>query len=243
MSYRSIDLETTGLKEDAPQQGIMEIGWTDMRFDIIKPPQSALVDCGIPVSIQARAIHHISDEMCAGEITPDQACLQLMGGEFEYFCAHNIDHEKQFFGGGDHKWLCTYKTALRIWPDCPGHKLNELRYWLKLDDAEDFDQKYVQRPHRAPDDSYICAHLLRRELKEVTVEQMVRWSSGPALLYMCFLKKHRNKPWHQVAADDPGYLRWIYNEATDVNIDVRATAKYWLNRVSKPSAAGDPYQS
>lgn len=248
MTYRCVDLETTGLPEDGPS-GMMEVGFCDVRFDIIKPPVWFLVDCGIPVSISARAVHHISDEMVAGEIKPDEACALLSQGEHQYLVAHNIDHEKEYIGAGvrqsdgvNRQWLCTYKSGLRIWPEAPGHKLQELRYFLKLDEEEDFDPKLADPPHRAPADAYVCAHLLRRELKEVTVEQMARWSSGPALLYMCFMKKHKMEPWSEVAKNDRPYLHWIFYESDVKDRDIRATVKYWLNRTATPSAEGNPYQ-
>lgn len=255
MTYRCVDAETTGLPEDGVPSGIMELGWTDLRFGIIKPPVSVLVDCGIPVTVGARAVHHISDEMVAGEIGPSQAIAMFADGLHEYVCAHNVDHEKKYMGTGfnpaaeEHpetgrplrQWLCTYKGALRIWPDAPGHKLMELRYFLDLDSAEDFDPKLANPPHRAPADSYVCAHLLRRMLQEVTVEQLARWSAGPALLYMCFMKKHKGKPWSQVAAEDRDYLDWIFNKSDVNDRDIRATVKYWLNRTANPSADGNPY--
>jgi exodeoxyribonuclease X len=236
--YRALDFETTGLPvEGGEPTGMMEAGWCDMRFDIIRPPQGVLVDCGLPVSIEARAVHHISDAMVAGSMRPDEVCRLLVDGPHEYHAAHNIDHEQKYFGGGDKKWLCTYKTALRLWPDAPGHKLQELRYFLKLDDADDFDPALADTPHRAPPDAYVCAHLLRRELKEATVEQMVRWSSGPALLYCCFMKKHKGQPWSQVAREDRDYLVWIYEKSDITDRDIRATVKYWLNQTA-PAKAG-----
>lgn len=227
MTYRCIDFETTSLPVEGEATGIMQSGWTDVRFGIIHPPKSVFVDCGIPVAIKARAIHHISDEMVAGEIKPDAACMMLMEGmvEGDYFVAHNIDHEKHYFGGGDIPWICTYKPALRIWPDAPGHKLQELRYFLKIDDDEDFDPKLADPPHRAPADSYVCAHLVSRVLKEITIEQAVRWSSGPALLYICWLKKYKGTPWKDVPTD---YLRWITEKSDITDRDIRATAKYYL---------------
>lgn len=235
MKVRAVDLETTGFKvEGGAPQGIMEIGYTDLEDSAVSKARGHLVDCGIPVSIEARAVHHISDEMCAGELTPDQACMELMNGDHEYFAAHNADHEKEFFGGGAKPWICTYKISLRLWPDAPGHKLNELRYFLELDDYSDFDQQQVYLPHRAPSDSYICAHLLRRILLEaedqkVDLDRMIRWSKGPALLYMCFLKKYKGIPWSQVPSD---YLDWILNKSDITDRDLRATAKFYLKKGS-----------
>lgn len=241
MTYRCIDIETTGLPQDGVPTGIVEAGWCDMKNFIIKPPQSVLVDCGIPIEVSARAVHHISDEMVAGEIRPDQATMMLTAGEHEYVVAHNIDHEKHYIGPGinshsegglERQWICSYKTALRIWPDAPGHKLWELCYFLKLDKADDFDMKFAMPAHRAPADAYVGAHLLRRILHEpkITVEQLVRWSSGPALLYMCYMKKHKGKPWSQVVREDRAYLTWIFEKSDITDRDIRATVKYWLKQ-------------
>lgn len=240
MKYRCIDLETTGLPSEEKSSGIMEAGWCDMDADgFITPPKSVLVDCGIPVEIEARAIHHISDEMVAGEINPTQASTMLAAGEHEFVAAHNVDHEKYYVGTGFkpgteemRPWLCTYKCSLRLWPDAPGHKLMEMRYFLKLDDAKDFDPKLAHPPHRAPADAYVCAHLLARILVEaaaqnVDIARLVKWSSGPALLYVCFLKKHKGTPWKDVPKD---YLDWIVNKSDITDRDIRATAKYYLTR-------------
>lgn len=241
--FRTVDLETTGLPSEdgtGPATGIMEIGWCDFtEGESIERPHSLLVDCGIPVSIEARAVHHISDDMVAGELNPTEACSLLAAGEHAYLVAHNVDHEKKYIGPGvrqsdqlERKWICTYKTALRIWTDAPGHKLQELRYFLKLDDEPDFDERLAMPPHRAAADAYVTAHLLRRVLKEVTMEQAIRWSSGPALLYMCFMKKHKGKPWHQVASEDLDYLKWIYEKSDVKDRDILATCKYYIKRAA-----------
>lgn len=246
MNFRSIDLETTGLPEqDGLPTGIMQIGWCDGNMvDPIQPPQSRFVNCGIGVSIEARAVHHISDGMVADGIGPTEACGILADGDFEYQTAHNIDHEKHYVGAGfkpgteePREWICTYKTAFRLWPDAPGHKLHELRYFLDLDAESDFDPQYCQQPHRAPDDAYVGAHLLRRilveaEQKDIPVSKLVHWSSGPALLVICFMKKHKGKPWSQVARDDRDYLVWIYEKSDVKDRDILATVKYWLKQTA-----------
>lgn len=242
MTYRAVDIETTGLpsdKDDGEPSGMMEISWFDLHDGIITPGKVMFVDSGIPVTIGARAVHHISDEMVAGEIDPSAACALLAQGDHIFLCAHNIDHEKHYVGPGiatgtdiERSWICTYKCGLRLWPESPGHKLMELRYFLKLDDEPDFDPKLATPPHRARADSYITCHLLRRILAEAAVQgiehdRLVKWSSGPALLYMCFLKKHKGTPWKDVPKD---YLDWIVTKSDINDRDIRATAKYYLTR-------------
>lgn len=268
MTFRTVDLETTGLpseEEDGPPTGIMEIGYLDYEpGEPIGTPTWMLVDCGIPVSIEARAVHHISDAMVKGAAKPTEACAQLANGKHEFLVAHNIDHEKRYIGPGidpstdeERAWLCTYKTALRIWPEAPGHKLQELRYFLDLEAAPDFDPKLAEPPHRAAADAYVTAHLLRRILEwteteeakndKVDLKRLVRWSSGPALLTMCWMKKHKGKTWRQVAYDDRPYLQWIYEKSDIKDRDILATAKYWLKQtevggLSEAAAnAANPY--
>ena len=242
--YRCCDVETTGFfdkKEDATPSGMMEIAWCDLKEGVVSRPTSHLVDCGIPVTIEARAVHHISDEMVLGEMRPDEACRILAEGDHRYLVAHNTDHESHYVGPGvvrvdgedvERQWLCTYKIALRLWPDAPGHKLQELRYFLKLDEADGFESKLALPSHRAGPDAYVGCHLLRKVLAEAVVQnidhdRMVKWSKGPALLYMCFLKKHKGTPWSQVPKD---YLSWIVNKSDITDRDIGATAKFYLAR-------------
>ena len=245
MTYRSFDLETTGLPSDeegAAPTGIMQIGWTDYTpGEPIGEPTAHFVNCGIKCSIEARAVHHITDRQVEGGISPSEACALLAGGRHEALCAHNIDHEKHYVGPGinpetdeERAWLCTYKTALRLWPEAPGHKLHELRYFLDLDSANDFDPRLCATPHLAPDDSYVGAHLLRRvlqeaEKQEINIDRLMKWSSGPALLHICFLKKHKGTPWSKVPTD---YLDWIVNKSDIKDRDIRATARFYLRRNS-----------
>lgn len=258
---RVLDMETTGLPSEdgtGEKHGMMQIGWTDYDTETkrIPVPHDEFVNPGRPTSIEARAVHHISDEDVKDGISPTDACQVLMGikprplfndhaesaeGVPDYFCAHNIDLERAFFGGGEIPWLCTYKSALRVWPTAPGHKLQELRYWLNIDASEDFLSDYAAYPHRAPDDAYICAFVLRRMIaemmtlgefktEEAAIAKMVRWSSGPALLYMCFMKKHKGKPWAKVAEEDADYLLWIWEKSDVKDRDILATVRYHLQQ-------------
>jgi exodeoxyribonuclease X len=239
VKIRCIDTETTGVPSDEETgHALVEIGWCDLSeastidgTDYVVGEQAGeLVNPGRPIPVQARAVHHISDEDVQDAIHPDEACMILNDGDHTHCCAHNIDFEKKFVGIGDRKWLCTYKTALRLWPDAPGHKLGELMYFLEIDKEPDFVKEKAFPAHRAPPDAYLCAFVLRKILRtHDDVEELIRWSNGPALLYMCFMKKHKNKPWATVAREDRPYLVWIYEQSDVKDRDIRATVKYWLN--------------
>ena len=53
--------------------------------------------------------------------------------EVDVFVAHKWAFEAQWLG--EHLQgrpaICTYKAALRLWPDAPGYSNQVLRYWLR----------------------------------------------------------------------------------------------------------------
>lgn len=224
MIIRVIDFETTGIPSETEKHAIVEIGWTDMHrldgggFEIGKT-RSELVNPGRPIPVEAMAVHHIRDRELVGAISPDAACARLSAGA-DMWCAHNAEFEAQFFGGDP--LICTYKAALRVWPDAPGHSLQVLRYWRRYDD---FVSANAMPPHRAGADTYLTAFLLRELLEHATLEEIAKWSSGPALLAKCGFGKHFGKKWSEVPRD---YLSWIVNKSDITDRNVRATAKFYL---------------
>jgi exodeoxyribonuclease X len=226
---RCIDFETTGLPTPEDTHAVVQVGWCDVDWNrdsaTIGEPQSSLVRPGRPISLEAMAVHHIRDEDVADALSADAVLPNLMQGA-DAFCSHNIDMERTYFGGGEKPWICSYKSALRVWRDSPTHSNQVLRYFLKIDDDDDFDYRFARRPHRAPDDAYCTAFILRNLLGSASFDDLVRWSSGPALLLRVGFGKHAGLLWEEVP---PDYLDWVVKNITD-NRDVRATAKHYLNK-------------
>lgn len=226
MIIRCIDFETTGIPSPTTPQAIVEAGWCD--FDAqrdggtIGEPRNMIVNPGRPIPPEASAVHHIVDRDVAGA-PPQASALAALSDGVTFWAAHVADFESEFFGGKP--LVCTFKAALRVWPDAPGHKLQELRYWLRLDDREDFDPLFAMPPHRAAPDAYVCAFVLRELLGHVSLGDIERWSRGRALLVTCFFKKYRGVRWSDVPHD---YLEWVIENIKD-DPDVRATARFYLN--------------
>lgn len=220
MLVRIIDFETTGIPPDAC---IVEIGvcdlWITDEETTIDPPRSILVDPGRSIPVEARAIHHISDEDVLGAPKAHEILADLLAN-VHVFAAHHSKFEKALFDGGDLPWVCSLKVARRLWPDCPSHSNQCLRYWLNLD----LDPALAMPPHRAGPDAFVTANILRRALDEATVDQMIEWTKQPSLLPRVTFGKHRGKGWHEV---DDGYLEWILRQ-TDMDADVVFTARHHL---------------
>lgn len=223
MLARVIDFETTDEPKDDAPAGVVEAGWCDVIDGIPSDDAPSMItNPNLPVAIGARAVHHITDDEIAAGVPVTTAFMRLMDGPPDVFVAHNADFERTFFKGGEIPWVCTYKVALRIWPDAPTHSNQGLRYFLGLD----CDRDLASPPHRAGPDAYVTARLFAACLASGTeLDAMIRWSKGPALLPTIKFGKHKGSKWTDLPTD---YLEWMVRKSTDLDRDALANAKYHL---------------
>lgn len=218
------DLETTGIPTETDKHAVVEIGKCELTVlptgeTFVDAPRDILCNPGRSIPHDAMAIHHITDEMVA-DATGDLSFI----GNADYFAAHYAQYEDQFVKVPG-PLICTWKVALRIWPDAPQHGLQFLRYHLGLKSLG-----AIGEPHRAGPDAYFCARLLEKIIQQPNspdLETMARWSAGLALLPRCPLFAHKGKKWADVPTS---YLDWIVNKPNDVSRDVKANAKLELGK-------------
>ena len=188
---RVVDLQTRG--RDAAHGGVVEIGWQDVMhtpdgWHLAAPPCAQLTHPGGPIAPWTTAIHHITDQdVCdAPPITAVAPAILHPPARPQAFAAHRASFEQTWLRAllpptlmAGTRWICTYKCALRLWPDEPGHSNQGLRYSRRPAGLE----KHLGNPaHRAGPDAYVTAHHLRDMLALASVEQLLRWSRQPALL-------------------------------------------------------------
>lgn len=202
---RVIDLETAG----DGKQDVCEIGWQDVcvgtngRWQIADERGSYLVNPGHPISPDTMAIHHIRDEDVADapfwkEVAP--LALRPQGG-VNALAAHRATFEQRYCTpnlSGGARWICTWKCALRLWPQLPRFSNQMLRYQRK---PEGLIHELGLPAHRAMPDAYVTAHHLRDMLNEASLEQLLAWSLEPGLLPRVPEGPHRGKSWHQLNDD------------------------------------------
>jgi exodeoxyribonuclease X len=223
---RVCDFESTGLPEDEGGAAVCEGAWCDLTTHPIEvgEPKSMVVNPGRPIRPEIRAVHHITDREIAGAPPPERLFETLMLGLPDYYAAHNANFEKAFFNPPSSKWLCTYRVALRLWPDGPPSYSNQvLRYWLKLELP---DESLAMPPHRAGPDAYVTAFILARAIETgaASLDDMVRWSSGPPLLSTVTFGKHRGTKWKDLPDD---YLTWLAYKS-DMDADTKSNARYHI---------------
>lgn len=244
-ALKVVDVETTGFHAEAE---VIELGWVELwecqprvwthasyRFDS-EPFRPRL---GVPP--QARAVHHISAEELQGERTWAEAGAEALSGrawrgELEPFplvgfVAHQAEYERRWLEPltAGLPWLCTYKCALRAWPDAPSHGVFALLYWLedqgKLPGLRAAMTPQHKLAHRAGPDAWATAWLAGELLREHALEELFRWSEEPRWIQKVPFGEHRGKRWEEV---DTGLLEWVLKK--DFEADVKAAAMRELER-------------
>jgi exodeoxyribonuclease X len=236
MKIRVLDLETTGMPEDEGGAAICEVGWQDVvvvgnRGMLEGGPCGTLCNPGRPLTPGARAANHLSDRDLAVAVSPEDALQEAWRGDPQFVCAHRADFEAAFCTPPV-PWICTWKVALRVWPDAESWSNQYLRYYLGLE----LPAAFAMPPHRAAPDAYVTAHILCKALEtdRASIEDMVRWSTGPGLLPRVTFGKHKGSRWEDLPRD---YLAWIVDKS-DMDKDVKANAKYHLRKRAQQAAVG-----
>jgi exodeoxyribonuclease X len=234
MLFRVIDIETTGVGDD---DEICEVGFCDAwRSDkggdvAIQGGGSCLVRTSRPMPPEAQAVHHISDADLAeyGVSFPEAWAYMLhwqYGGADERtkdaaphtavsaYVAHNAGFEQRFVKKqwtGEAPWICTFKCAMRAWPDLPAFGNQVLRYALRL---PIMNHARTLPVHAAAPDAYITAHILERLLIEYSPAILVQWSKEPALYPRMMMGKYKGLTWAELPTH---HLKWMIEHSSEAN--------------------------
>lgn len=238
---RVVDLETTGSRP--PAHGVVEIGWQDValgadgRWHLSGEGGALFVDPGRDIPAVTMAVHHIEPDDVAGAgrwdvvaptvLRPDPPPLAL--------AAHRAQFEQRFCtpaltGGAD--WVCTWKSALRLWPDSPSFSNQVLRYWRR---PEGLDRARGLPVHRAYPDAYVSAHHLRDALNAAGPDRLIAWEKEPGLLPRVPAGPDRGRAWRELTDES------LARAAMDRDEDVRFSAAHEIaRRTGRPPAPPAP---
>lgn len=221
-----IDIETTGL--DPVEHDVVELGWCSVDYGDdarwrVGSGGAEFVFPGREIPPEASAVHHIID---ADVLRAERLVMVAKRLDGDILAAHDAKFEQGFLNEFTFaRWICTYKCALRVWPDAPSHSNQTLRYWLN---PEGLGRAIPQPAHRAYPDAYVTAFLLRDILNEhLTVEEAIQVSNEPALLKKVHFGKHQGQQWSEVPL---GYLHWAFDQ--DFDEDVAYTVRHEIQRRS-----------
>jgi exodeoxyribonuclease X len=225
---RVIDLETGG---NGPTD-VCEIGWQDVvlgndgKWQVTEGRGAILVNPGRPISADTMAVHHILDAQVADAPYWKEIASTVLRppGRVDALAAHRAAFEQRYctprFTGGT-PWICTWKCALRVWPELPRFSNQMLRYQRM---PEGLIHETGLPAHRAMPDAYVTAHHLRDLLNEVSIEQCLIWTGEPGLLPRVPAGPERGKGWDRLSDE---VLRAFVR---DRDVDVRFSAQTELTR-------------
>ena len=228
-TVRVIDTETAGGR--MPDDAVIEIG--SMDYDLATGEtgnrMETLVDPeGTPISPGARRVHRIEDEELVG--APPFAEAVLPFADAATYAAHraSFDSSRLRIPG---TWLCTWKLALRAFPDAPTHGLQSLVRRLGLQPR----LPEGSHAHRALYDAVCTVELLRACHAALGprcdgpldfLKRAARVSAEPGLLVRFRFGRHKGMAVREVPTD---YLLWIAREP-DMDRDAAFTARHELAR-------------
>lgn len=223
---RVVDFETTGM--EPPEGVVIEVGVSDYDTETgeITAPVSWL--CGADViPPENRAVHHIRlDDVKDKGLFNAEGLAQAFREECDAIAAHNMNFEQQWLGNHGVHAICTYKCALRVWPDAPSHSNGALAYWLEDKGKITFDHNLIVPTHRAGPDAYVTAHILKALFADgVKGKDMIAWTKEPKLLPRVNFGKHKGDAWDKIPAS---YLAWIVG--SDMDDDTKWNAKREIER-------------
>ena len=225
---RIIDLETTG--DRAGGDRVVEIGWQDLdwadgQWRVGSERGARFVNPERLIPARTQAVHHILDRDVEGaqtwlDVAP--AILKPANRRVVALAAHRAAFEQRWCRKaftGTVAWICTYKCALRLWPDEPSHANQFLRYSRR---PRGLDQDAGLPAHRAGPDAYVTAHLLREMLCVTQIETLIGWTREPALLPRVTFGENRGRRWSTMSDE---FVAWVL-QRRGFDADIRFTARH-----------------
>ena len=227
--YIFLDTETTGTgPDDRLCQIAFKIGKGQVVDEMFNP--------GRPISIEAMAVHHITNDMVASKppfkgSPAHEKLITLLNDDQGIVVAHNAKFDLDMLrreGIQIDKAICTYKLTRYLDKEgsIPQYNLQYLRYFLKLD--------IEAVPHSALGDSLVLEGLVSRIRAKFepagaadAAAQMLKISNEPVLIARMPFGKHKGQKMDRVPKD---YLSWLLT--TDLDEDLAYTARYYLKRKS-----------
>lgn len=227
MKLLFLDTETTGNMpgEDRLVAVAYKVG-EEMVHELFRAPR--------PITIDAMATHHITQEMVddketfEGSETKKALATKLVD---HILVAHSAAFDIAMLeaeGLTVPQFICTLKVAKALDADgkIPRYAIQYLRYYWKLEVLEAV-------AHSADGDVLVLEALfnkLRQEMlkvgdsEEEVIKRMLEMSTKPSLVQRLHFGKYRGEKLTDLAKRDPGYLEWLLTQKESALAD--GTGRY-----------------
>ncbi len=222
-----LDTETTGTNDN---DRLCQLAYkTDNGVTV-----NELFNPGMPISIEAMSIHHITNDMVKNKPLFENSKTwnnvnELLKSDNSILVAHNalfdvVMIEKE--GITVNKHICTLKLSRYLDEEgvIPQYNLQYLRYYLNLN--------VKANAHDALGDVLVLEALFQRlyakmieKYQNSASDKMIDISSKPVLIRRMPFGKHKGMKMEEIPAD---YLQWL--STTDLEGDLRYTVDYYMGQ-------------
>ncbi len=215
-TFICLDVEATGLSVETDE--IVELAIVKFTYDEILATFETLIYPGMPIPQESIDVHHITNEMVAGQPTIDEIlpkAFELIGKHI--VVGHNIGYDLNMLihAAKKRKISCsidlnrsidTLRMA-RLYAGSPTNSLEMLRTHFNIPE---------EGAHRAMNDVIVNIKVFKYLAMDFkTTEEIMDRLKQPILLKLFPLGKHRGVPFREVPID---YLNWAANQDFDQDL-------------------------
>ena len=243
-TYILFDTETTGNQE---QDRIIQLGAMVFQNKEIEV-YDELCSTSHPISVEAMEVHHITPEVISDKSPYQETAfakrLTTLNHPENYLIAHNISFdlgmvEKEGFVN-QCQLIDTVRCAKHLFPELPYHRLQYLRYALKLYEEEQAEAEKIGitiKAHEAIGDVLILKLLLSRLTQRCktafpdtkVMEKLVALTQTPVMMRTFKFGKYKGKEIEEIAQEDMGYLKWM-RKNLELDEDLAYTLDHFLEQ-------------
>ena len=243
-TYILFDTETTGNQE---QDRIIQLGAMVFQNKEVEV-YDELCSTSQEISVEAMEVHHITPEVILNEPPYQETTfakrLTTLNHPENYLIAHNISFdlgmvEKEGFVN-QCQLIDTVRCAKHLYPELPYHRLQYLRYALKLYEEEQAEAEKIGitiKAHEAIGDVLILKLLLSRLTQRCktafpdtkVMEKLVALTQTPVMMQTFKFGKYKGKEIEEVAQEDMGYLKWM-RKNLELDEDLAYTLDHFLEQ-------------
>lgn len=242
-TYVLFDTETTGNQE---QDRIIQIGAMIVHSKDDIEVYDEVCSTDVPISFEAMEVHNITPDIIENQPPFAKLAFSQKLQEYNkaenYLIAHNINFDLEMIkkeGFENHYTLIdTLRCAKHLLPDSPNHRLQYLRYALKLylEEGKEADKLGITiKAHDAIGDVMVMKLLLSKLVAlakeqfpgENPMETLTKLTLTPVLIKTFKFGKYKGRDVAEIADEDRGYLKWMQGNL-ELDEDMAFTLKYYL---------------
>jgi DNA polymerase III epsilon subunit-like protein len=205
-----------------------------------------LCSSDVSISIEAMEVHNITPDIIKDRPpfveTKFYQQVNALNSTENYLIAHNISFDLGMLKkeGFENKYtlIDTVRCAKHLYPDMPYHRLQYLRYALKLYESEAEEANILGvtiKAHDAIGDVLVMKLLLSKLVKEVQLQfpdedimqKLAELTTTPVLMKTFKFGKYKGQDIEEVSMEDEGYLKWM-RKNLDLDEDMKYTLDYYL---------------